>query len=136
MQDIVKGTKKVQGNTLKGFYQKLPAISDEKGYPTFQAVDQELRNKLLAMEPAYLQFLLAGLLSDKEIKAMQRRLTEIQIVLRTAKEVEAKGGRRTIMRSESDWKLYLKKYNQYGAGNYTYILDEVRMTNHIRKKKK
>ena len=99
--DIPDETGKVQKFFLKGCRQNLPTLADDKGKSVICAVDSKLKDRILAMKPEFIDFLMMGILTKEERKSMKARLTEVQKILK-----KTSNGR--IMKNDEDWGRFKK----------------------------
>ena len=108
---------------VQGMCQELPAISSgpDSGL-LLEAVDTDLANRLLAMQPSYLDFLMLGILTPPEIRAMKKRLVTIQMILRERLGQESCGrtDRTVFMREEKDWEEFRDHIERNGHEVHSY----------------
>lgn len=110
---------------IKGMRQELPAISSEPDADLIlEAVDADLANRLLAMKPTYIDFLMLGILTPPEILAMKKRLVAIQKILRDRINQESMGKEKktVFMRDEKDWEAFRDHIETNGHEVHSYYL--------------
>jgi len=78
-----------------------------------KAVDQKFAERILALNPDAIPFLLRGKISDEEIKACQNRLKGVQQLLRQVKEQDKKRKDKVFIPSDDDWKTFTEKVLKY-----------------------
>lgn len=126
-QDVVNHYDKKNKQTVKGYRQQLPAISEDTGLLSVQAIDKNLKNKIMAMSPSFIDFLLAGVLSAEERVAMKKRLIALKILFRNEDIYSARTGEPSVfLKTDKDWADFKARYEKDGTSDNTYILDHLR----------
>jgi len=88
-------------------------VVSEKREIVMKAVDQKFAERILALNPDAIPFLLRGKISDEEIKACQNRLKGVQQLLRQVKEQDKKRKDKVFIPSDDDWKTFTEKVLKY-----------------------
>ena len=96
--DLSFGRLSYQG--INGTQQHLLPIQDSKGVIALEAIDETFANKILALKPEMIKYLLTPYLSSEDIMACQDRLKGVQQALMDAK----KKGR--FLSDDSEWEHY------------------------------
>ncbi len=126
MEDVVTGLTVKSRRMVKGFLQELPAMTDDDGRLILEAVDKDLRDRLLALSPRFIDFQLTGILSAEERDAMKKRLTAIQKIFQKRDALERKTGSPTVyMQSGQDWERFRNRFEQKGTDMHTYYLRDL-----------
>ena len=100
---VVKKVKKLPTGAQK--------VISETRVPVLKAVDQKFAERILAMRPEEITFLLRGKISDEEIKACQDRLKGVQQLLRQIKEQDKKRKEedKVFISSNDGWDGFVNK---------------------------
>lgn len=107
----------------RGYRQQLPAISDDTGLINVEAIDKNLKDRIMAMQPTYIDFLLAGILSTEERGAMKRRLIALKILFRNEDEYAYRTGSKSIfLKTTQEWDKFKNRYETIGTSVNTYLL--------------
>ena len=112
------------GKVMKGFRQELPSLTDTKGNILLPAVDEEFMNKVLALEPEFIDYLLMGILTKDERNAAKSRLASVKQILRKIKSDH----KDRIMKTPKDWEKFREKYEdpETEIGSHHYLQDMFR----------
>ncbi|MCR5452453.1 MAG: hypothetical protein K6F00_07505 [Lachnospiraceae bacterium] len=95
-------------NTIQnsGKVQQLRSLT-RYGKLTIPAVDLDFANRVLAMNPDMIEFLLTGIISRQEIGAAKDRLKNVQIVLREALKDKSR-----VAKSKKDWEKVISRIEE------------------------
>nr|MCR5521989.1 hypothetical protein [Lachnospiraceae bacterium] len=79
-----------------------------------KAVDQKFADRILALNPEAIPFLLRGKISDEEIKACQNRLKGLQQLLKQVKDRDKKRKKddKVFLSSDKEWEAFTAKVHK------------------------
>lgn len=125
-QDVVRHFDKRNNQRVRGYRQQLPAISDDRGLVTVEAIDKNLKDRIMAMSPAFIDFLLAGILSEEERNAMKGRLLSLQMLFMNEENYARRTGRPSVfMKTEKDWMRFRSRFGSVGTVPNTYLISTI-----------
>ena len=101
--------------------QQLPAITNRNGDLNVKVFDRPFCEKILALKPALIDFLMMGILSEAERNAMKKRLLDLQRII--TRVFSSKACRKMIKNTILDWDDYREQFDREGAGAHTYFMD-------------
>ncbi len=116
--EIVSKSTKGKAN----YYQQLPAITNKRGNLLVDALDKEFCDKLKNFSPAYVDFLLMGILSREERHYIKLRLQSLQMII--MKTYANKKTRKVFKNGDKAWAAYKREADMYGFPENSYYLAE------------
>ena len=101
----------IDGGSDVSFLSRIQKVDHEGTHTLLKKLDKALAERIIAMKPEMVKYLLSPYLSPEEISACQDRLKGVQQLLLEIKEQDKKAEKedRVLVGSEDEWQEYLQR---------------------------